>query len=125
MRVASSLPNSSLAPGLDRVDLLVARLLQRLGVGLAQPGLELLLHRGLELGVVGLLEVPGLLGADLGQIDDQVDHRLELAVAEHHRGQHGLLGELLGLGLDHHHGVARAGDDQIEVALAGLLDRSG
>ena len=105
-----------LGPRPDRVDLLVAQLLERLGVGLAQTSLEVPLHRRLELGVIGLLQVPRLLGADLGQIDDQVDHRLELAVAEHHRRQHGLLGQLLGLGLDHHHRVARAGDDQIEIA---------
>ena len=44
-------------------------------------------------------------------------------MAEDDRGQHGFLGELLGLRFDHHHGVARAGDHQIEVALARLLDR--
>ena len=31
--------------------------------------------------------------------------------------EHGLLGQLLGLGLDHHDRVARAGDDEVEVAL--------
>ena len=75
--------------------------------------------------MLGHLELPGLLGAVLGQRDDQVDHRLELLLAEQHRAEHGLLGQLLGLGLDHHHGIARAGDDQVELAAGEVLDRSG
>ena len=46
----------------------------------------------------------------------QLDHRLEVAVAEHDRAEHHLFGELLGFGFDHQHGVAGAGDDEIEAA---------
>ena len=40
----------------------------------------------------------------------------KLLVAEHDGAEHLVLGELLGLGLDHQHGVLGAGDDQVERA---------
>ena len=43
-------------------------------------------------------------------------------MAGHHRLQHRLLGELLGLQFDHQHRVRRAGDDEIEGGIFHLLD---
>jgi hypothetical protein len=60
------------------------------------------------------------LGGLLGQIDDRIDDRLELAMAEHHRVQHHLFGELLGLRLHHHDGIGGAGHHQVEIALLHL-----
>ena len=70
-----------------------------------------------ERGVVGRGEGERLAGGVLGHVDDQVDHRLHLLVAELHRAEHLGLGELVGLGLDHHHRVLGAGDDQVEPLL--------
>ena len=72
--------------------------------------------------MVGGLEVARLLGGALGQLDDRVDHRLEALVAEHHGAEHHVLGQLLGLGLDHQHGVGGAGDDEVELAVGHLGD---
>ena len=58
---------------------------------------------------------PRVARAGLGKLDDRLDHRLELAVAECHRAQHDLLGKFLGLGLDHQHALAGAGDDEFEL----------
>ena len=44
-------------------------------------------------------------------------------MAEHHRLEHGGLGELLGLRLDHQHGIRRAGDHQIQGGLLDFVDR--
>ena len=74
------------------------------------------------LGLVRRLEVPRLLGRLLGQLDDRLDHRLEAAVAEHDGLEHLLLGQLLGLRLHHHHGIAGAGHDEVERALGHLVD---
>ena len=98
-------------------------LLGRLGIGRPQRRLELGLQLGEQLALVVDRELPGLLCAGLGERDDQVDHRLELLLAEQHRLQHGLLGQLLGFGLDHHHRVAGPGHDQIELAARQLLER--
>ena len=101
---------------LHGVDGGVALLLDGLGVGGAQIRLADLEHGLLDLGVLGGLEVARLLGGLLGEADDRLDHRLEVLVAEHHGAEHHVLGELLGLRLDHQHGVLRAGDDEIEGA---------
>ena len=52
-----------------------------------------------------------------GEVDDQVDHRLHLFVAEDDRAQHFFFGQLVGLGFHHHHGVFGAGDDQVKPLL--------
>ena len=41
-------------------------------------------------------------------------------MGEHHGAEHLVLGQLLGLGFDHHHRVAGAGDDQVELAFGEL-----
>ena len=79
--------------------------------------LELLLDRVL---VGDLGELPRLLGGLLGELDDRFDHRLHFAVGEHDRAEHLVFGQLLGLGFDHHHRVAGAGDDKVELAFGDL-----
>jgi hypothetical protein len=64
------------------------------------------LHLGVERRIVGRLEVEGLLRGVLGQVDDQVDHRLDAFMGELHRAQHLFLGQLVGFRFDHHHRVA-------------------
>ena len=73
--------------------------------------------------VVGNGQFARLLRRLLGKLDDGLDHRLEMPVAEHHRAEHDLLGQLLGFRLHHHHGVLRAGDDEVELALRHLVER--
>ena len=43
-------------------------------------------------------------------------------MAEHHRAEHDVLGQLLGFQFHHQHRVAGAGDDQIELALGHLVE---
>ena len=61
-------------------------------------------------------DFPRLLGGLLGEVDDRVDDLLARVVREHHRAEHDLFGQLLGLGFDHHHRVAGGGDDEVELA---------
>ena len=44
-------------------------------------------------------------------------------MAGHDGAQHHLFRKLLGLGLDHQHGVGGAGDDEVEVAVLHLVER--
>ena len=41
-------------------------------------------------------------------------------VSEHHRAEHDVFAKFLGFGFDHHHGVERAGDDEVEFAFLDL-----
>ncbi len=91
-------------------------------IGLAQIGLDDAEHFRLDRLGVGLRELARLLGGLLGELDDGLDHRLEVPVAEHHGAEHDLLGQLLGLRFHHQHCVLGAGDDQIELALLHLVD---
>ena len=84
--------------------------------------LSLLLDRVL---VGALSELPRLLGGLLGELDDRCDHLLDRAVGEHDRAEHLLFGQLLGFGFDHHHRVAGAGDDEVELAFGDLRSGSG
>ena len=70
----------------------------------------------------GSFELARLLGGLLGELDDGVDHRLEVPVAEHYGAEHDVLGQLLGFRFHHQHGVLRAGDDEIELALHHLVE---
>ena len=107
--------------------------LARLGAGGGDRGLALLLvgqlvgggHVGadqvLELRLVArqvgtLGQLPGLLGGLLGELDDRLDHLLARLVREHHRAEHDVLGQLLGLRFDHHHRIVGRGDHQVELA---------
>ena len=73
--------------------------------------------------VSGTVEVARLFRRLFGQLDDGIDHRLEMTVAEHHRAEHDFFGQLLGFRFDHQHGVLGAGDDEVELALFHLVDR--
>ena len=92
-------------------------------IGGAQIGLARIQHRLLDRSVIVGREVAGLLGGLLGQTDNRLDDRLECGVTGHHRFQHRVFAELLGLRLDHQHGVRGAGDDQIERRILHFLDR--
>ena len=46
-------------------------------------------------------------------------------VAEHDGAEHHVLGQLLGLRLDHQHGVGGAGDDEVERRFLQLARASG
>ena len=91
-------------------------------IGRPQVLLDQAAHLFLQRRVVGHGEFPRLLRRFLGELDDRLDHRLEMPVAEHHGAEHHLLGQLLRLGLDHQHGVLGAGDDQVELAFGHLVD---
>ncbi len=89
-------------------------------------GAQILFHDAehflLDRGDVRRIELARLLGGFFRQIDDRLDHRLEMPVAEHHGTEHDVFGELLGFQLHHQHGVLRAGDDEVELALGHLVD---
>ncbi len=91
-------------------------------IGRAHVLLDQSEHFLLERGVVGDLMVARLLRRLLGELDDGVDHRLEMAMAEHHGAEHDVLGKLLGFRFDHQHRVLRAGDDEVELALRHLVE---
>ena len=107
---------------LGGVDARAAVILARVGVG----GLDLFadqrLDRSDHVRVVFGLEVERLLGGVLGQVDDGVDDRLHARVREHQGLEHLLFRQLLGFGFDHHQGVLRARDDQVQGAFAHLVD---
>ena len=73
--------------------------------------------------MIGHSEVARLLGGLFGELDDRLDHRLVMPVTEHHGAEHDVLGQLFGFRFHHHHGVLRAGDDEVELALRHLVDR--
>mmetsp|Transcript_3579 Transcript_3579/g.6494 ORF Transcript_3579/g.6494 Transcript_3579/m.6494 type:complete len:499 (+) Transcript_3579:537-2033(+) len=73
-----------------------------------------------QLRVIGGLEVERLFRGVFGQIDDQVDDRLDRVMGEFHRAEHFRFGQLIGLGLHHHDGVLGAGHNQIK-ALIGVV----
>ena len=108
--------------GLGSIDRLMASRL----VGDRVSGTQVLLDQTqdflLECRVVDDLELARLLRGLLGELDDRLDDRLEVAVTEHHRAQHHFFVELLGLRLDHQHRVGRAGDHQVELALRHFVD---
>ena len=108
---------------LDRIDRGVAFLLLRDRIGGAQIGFADLEHRLFHRRAIVRGEFARLLGGLFGKTDDRLEHRLEGGVAGHHRLQHGLFAELLGLQLDHQHSVRGAGHDQIERGILHLLDR--
>ena len=107
---------------LGSVDLRVANLLLLLPVGLGQRRARQRIHTGGQRPVLlGLLgQRPGVLGGDLGQLDDRLDHRLEMLVAELDRAEHDVLGQLVRLAFHHQHALAGAGHDEIELGLLGL-----
>ena len=103
-------------PGGLRAGLLRADL-----VGLAQRALGQLVDAGDEGLVLGRrLPVPGRLAGVAHQLVDGGDGDVALLMAEHHAAEHDLLGQLLGLALDHQHGGFGAGDDEVELRVEQL-----
>ncbi len=100
--------------GLDGVDRGIALLLLGHRIGGAQIGLAHFEHRLFDRRNIVCVEFARLLGRLFSEPDDCLDDRLERGVAGHHRFQHHVLGQLLGLRLDHQHRVRGAGHDQIE-----------
>ncbi len=107
---------------LDLGDAVAALMLGGDGIGLAQLRFGSGAHARKDLGIVLRLQLPRLLRRALGELDDGVEHWLELLLAEHHGAEHHFLRELLGLGFDHQHGVGGPGHDEIERADAHLVD---
>ena len=107
-----------LASGVDRG-------LPLLLVGQLVGSVEVLADDALELGLgVGLVfegvELPRILGGLFGELDDPFAHLPGGGVGEHHCAEHDVFRQLLGFGFDHHHGVERPGNDQVELALFDL-----
>ena len=80
----------------------------RLGTPLSPSATKVMLLGSGELGKEVVIELQRL-----GELDDRIDDLLKLAMSEHHRAEHHVLGQLLGLGLDHQHAFLRAGDDEV------------
>ncbi len=79
---------------------------------------------GLHFRMVGRGQCPRILRGLFGQVDDGADNLLALVMRKHDRTEHLVLGQFLGLGLDHHHGVVRRSNDEVETAVfqgSGLL----
>ena len=96
---------------------LVGQLVGGLDV-LADQLLELVLDRGL---VVAGGELPRVLGGLLGELDDRLADLLATrSWANMTAPSMTLFRQLLGFGFDHHHRVAGAGDDEVELAF-GLI----
>ncbi len=104
------------------VDRLVALLLLRNRIGGAEVRFDESEHFLFDRRIVGGYDLARLLRSLFGKADDGVDDRLEMAVAEHDRAEHDLLGQLPRFRFDHQHRVLRAGDHEIEMALPHLVD---
>ncbi len=112
-------------PRLGRVEPVAAVLLALLAVGGVDQRTDFIAQSGLDRADFGRggRQGPRVAGAQFGELDDRLDHRLERAMAEGHRTQHDFFGEFARLGLDHQHALAGAGDDEIELR-AGELGRN-
>ncbi|CUT16300.1 hypothetical protein BF49_7380 [Bradyrhizobium sp.] len=108
---------------LDLADRGVAILLDRDGVGGAQFLLDHAEHFLFECRIVDRGDLARLLRGLFGELDDRVDHRLEVAVTEHHGAEHDLFVQLLGFRFHHQHGVRGAGDDEVELGIDHLVER--
>ena len=89
----------------DRADALAALLLVARAIGLAHVGFGQgrdACNQRLVAG--GRLPVPLGFAGDFDELINGLDHGLHLIVAEDHRTEHHILGQLVRLGLDHHHG---------------------
>jgi hypothetical protein len=73
---------------------------------------RLVLRRGLPF--------PCRLARDFGELVDRLDGSLHLLVAEGHRAEHHILGQLEGLRLHHHHALLGACDHQVQLRLLEL-----
>ncbi len=108
---------------LDRSDRVLAVLLLHDRISRAQIFFGEIENFLLERLMIGRRQIARFLGGLFRELDDGLDHRLEMPVAEHHGAEHDLFGQLLGLRFDHHDGVLGAGDDEIELTLRHLIER--
>ena len=105
-----------------RGDGILALGLGRDRISLAEIGFDDAEHFLLDRLGIGRREFARLFRGLFGELDDGVDHRLEMPVPEHHRAEHDILGQLLGFRLDHQHRVLRAGHDQVELGFRHLVE---
>ena len=108
---------------LDRGDGVLAILLAHDRIGGAQILLGEAENFLLQRLIVGDGQLARFLGGFFGELDDGLDHRLEMPVAEHHGAEHDLFGQLFCFRFHHHDGVLRAGDDEVELAFRHLVER--
>src|SRR3989442_859367 len=102
----------------------VARLLLLHGKGGAEVLLGKLAHaRDQRLVLRRGLPVPGRLAGLFGQRMDGLERGLHLLVAESHRAEHHVLGQLERLGFHHQHALLGPGDDQVELRPLQLAHR--
>ena len=105
------------------IDCLVALRLIGNGIGRAQIRLDQREHVFFQCRGVKDLQLARFFRRLFRKLDDGVDHRLEMTVAEHHGAEHDLFGQFLRFGFDHQHRVLGTGDDEIELALRHLVEQ--
>ena len=71
----------------------------------------------IEIRVIGGLKIKRLFCSVFGHLHDQVDHRLHLLMGKGDSAEHFFLGQFIGFGLDHHHGVFGASNNQIQTLI--------
>jgi len=101
----------------------VALHLVRDRIGRAQIRLDQGEHFFFERGVIRHLQLARLLRRLFSQLDDGIDHGLEVPVAEHHGAEHDVFAQLFRFRFDHQHRVLGAGDDEIELALRHFVEQ--
>ena len=102
--------------GFDGLDALRTLLLDAQFVGVTHGIGRQTVHTVDEGGVLlGGRPFPLGLAAGFHQLLDGLDDGLHLLVTEHHGTQHHVLGQLLGLGLDHQHGLVGTGHHQVQL----------
>ena len=110
--------------GLDRLDLLLAFLLDAHPVGFLQSAVgerrNLLDQRGVPR---RRLPVPLGPAACLDQFLDRLDRGLHLLVSVDDGAEHDLLGQLVGFGFHHQHGLRSAGHHQVHLRFLQLRSR--
>ena len=105
----------SLADGIDRLHPL---LLLDLGIGRFETRPRQFINARRQFTEIWLHgDIPGLLGASLGKLNDGVNDRLNLLMAEINGAEHDLLRQLLGFRFDHQYAGGRASNHQIEATV--------
>src|SRR6185437_6135264 len=109
---------------LGGLDTVAADLLLTLAIGGGQIAAHRVAHLTLDLFGFwrGRRQIPGILGGLFRELDDRLQHRLELLVAEHDGAEHDILGKLLGFRLHHEHAFLRAGNDEVELRVRHLVE---
>ena len=108
---------------LDRGDGVLAILFAYDRIGRAQILLGEIQNFLLQRLIIAGRQVARLLGGLFRQLDDRLDHRLEMPVSEHHGAEHDVFGQLFRLRFHHHDGVLGTGDDKIELSFRHFIER--